>query len=223
MDRSTVSEPFYCSSMRTDRAGTVDILLYPKHNGKRRKSYPDAGDRQNIHRTSILWSTTDYRSFARAWAYCQPQACRAIDARDGNSCSGTGPSYQQTTSGTSDLSVSAARKDHHQTERGMVCRYHLYPSPSWLSLSGCYHGLVQPVRTGLDIVEYAGNIVLSRSAGGSLVIGNTGNIQHRSGVSIYGYDMDRSFGTRTDQYQHGRTWARFRQCVHRAVVENAQV
>ncbi len=223
MDRCAFSSPFYCSAMRTDRLGSFDILLYTEHHGKRREPFPDAGDRQIVYRISILWDTTDYRWIARAWSYSQSQADRAFDARDGIGCGSTGSAHKQTAYGRSEISVSPPWKTDHQARRSMVCRYYLYPCASWLSVSGCNHGLVQSVCDCLGVIEYARELVLSSSTRDRLVLGNPGDIQHRSGVSIYEHGMDRSLAVCTDKDQHGRTGTRFGQRICRAALENAQV
>jgi hypothetical protein len=223
MDRPSHTPTFRCSTMRSDRAFSFDLLLHAEHNGKHREPCCDADDRQNIHEVSFLWCATDYRCVARSGVHRQSQTGRAVDAFDGIGGDCPGPSHQQTASGTFDLSLSVARKGDHKVGRGMVRRHNLRARPPWIPVFMCNYGLVQPVCSCLDVVEHAGNIVLSRSTRGRLGVDNTGNLQHRSGISIHGHDMDRPLEVGKDTDQHGWTRPRFRQRVCRTIVENGQI
>jgi len=80
----------------------------------------------------------------------RPGQSSSSDAADGN----RSPVYEAKAlvdeSKTWKISVSSAGSSNYPGQSGLVCGYHLYSHGQGVLLSGCHHGLVQPLCPGLE-------------------------------------------------------------------------
>ena len=88
-----------------------------------------------------------------------------------------------------------------------------------LRLSCGRRRLLQPEGSGMEIIDYAGNGVLSRGGrGGSCPLWQARDFQHRSGLPVHQHRLHRPAAQERDQDQHGWERCLARQHLRRAPV-----
>src|SRR5216110_2467667 len=87
--------------------------------------------------------------------------------------------------GSQDLSVPAERSGSGSRQSGVEHGHHLYKDGAGLRLSGGGDGLVQPLRSELEVVADPGNRFLRRCAEVRVTTGPAGDLQQRSGIAVH--------------------------------------
>ena len=83
------------------------------------------------------------------------------------------------------LSLPAEEPGDHQAQPGMGGGHHLPAHGPGIPLPGGNHGLAQPVRSGLAIVQHSGGRLLCRGLDRGSRLGNARDVQHRPGKPVH--------------------------------------
>ena len=86
----------------------------------------------------------------------KPEEDPTADAGHGSTGHIPAPPYQPARTWAQGASVSARRHGVHPAQPGVGSGYHLRPDGPGLPLPGGHHGLVQPLRGGLEAVQHHG-------------------------------------------------------------------
>src|SRR6516225_1689327 len=183
----------------------------------------DAAFGRAIHEDAILWSAQDDPVTARSRVPRQSETSPAATATDGLGSDLSETAAVGARAWPSHLSVPVAQRCHHATESGVVERHHVYPAPRGFHLSGCCHGLVQPLRAQLGNIDEFGCRILLLRSGSCIAARPSGNLQHRSGSTVYQRCVHQPTRSREYSDQHGRPWPCVGQCLRRTPVENSQI
>jgi len=150
--REFVGSPAMCAA----ESGAFGRLS-PWAGHRRRRSGLDAADRRIASEVAVLRLAANGVRAQPGRPRHQPQARAKADARDGDRGAGSAPRHQQSRARPQDLSLSAARREHHRAQSCLGQRHHLYSDGAWLSVSGGDHRLGQPGGSGLALVEHDGS------------------------------------------------------------------
>src|SRR6266851_4929707 len=93
---------------------------------RRRRSGLDAADRRIASEVAVLRLAANSVRTQPGGPRRQPQARAKADARDGDRGAGSAPRHQQGRARPQDLSLSAARREHHRAQSCLGQRHHLY-------------------------------------------------------------------------------------------------
>src|SRR5262250_1817556 len=124
-------------------------MVLPNRTRNSRESAVDALARRAIYANAVLWRAQDDQVVCRTGLPGQCEAGAPVDATDGAGSDLSQAAAVDAGAGTSHLSLSAGRTKDRAARSGLVQRYHLHPAAAGVRLSGCGHGLVQPVCSGL--------------------------------------------------------------------------
>ena len=91
--------------------------------------------------------------------------------------------HQPAGAGASGLPLSVEECPDHPNQPGVGVGHHLPAHGPGLPLPGGNHGLAQPVRGGLAIVQHPGGGLLRRGACGGVGSGQAADVQHRPGAA----------------------------------------
>src|SRR5450631_1752902 len=138
--------------------------LSPRAGHRRRRSDLDAADRRIASEVAVLRLAANGVRTQPGRPRHQPQARAKADARDGDRGAGSAPRHQQSRARPQDISLSAARREHHRAQSCLGQRHHLYSDGAWLSVSGGNYRLGQPGGSGVALVEHDGYGLLHRGA-----------------------------------------------------------
>ena len=94
-------------------------------------------------------------------------------------------SHQPTGAGTPGLPLPAEGSDDHPGEPGVGGRHHLPAHGPGIPVPGGHHGLAQPVRGGLGIVQHSGDRLLCRGPDRGPRPRKARRIQHRPGKPVH--------------------------------------
>ena len=75
----------------------------------------------------------------------------------------------------------AQRPSDQRGEPGLGDRHRLYPDGAGIHVPGSHHGLAQPVRALVEVVQHPGSRLLRGCVGGGIDHGRARDIQHRPG------------------------------------------
>ncbi|HIM90224.1 MAG TPA: transposase [Dehalococcoidia bacterium] len=76
----------------------------------------------------------------------------------------------------------AQRPSDQRGEPGLGDRHRLYPDGAGIHVPGSHHGLAQPVRALVEVVQHPGSRLLRACVGGGIEHGHARDIQHRPSV-----------------------------------------
>ena len=99
---------------------------------------------------------------------CRAPPHRQADEADGGRGDLSPAQHVQTCAGAHDLPVSPAQAAGDAAQSGLGDGYHVYPNGAGLRLSCGRRRPVQPEGSGMEVIDYAGNGVLSRGGRGAL-------------------------------------------------------
>ena len=191
------------SAVSSGRSGAVELLLRSGR-GKPGKLGDNATDRQDISGASVLRIAAHDRRVTGAGMAGKREAGGALDAINEHSSDGAGTAYQPSASGTSNLSLFIERQGDRISGRGLVLGHYISAYEARIFISGGSYGLVQPVCSGLGTVELAGDGVLCAGLKAGVTTCQAGNLQHRSGRTIYERSIYRPVEECRGTDQHGR-------------------
>ena len=120
----------------------------------------DASNRRTIPEDAVLWQPEDGRGFGH-----RPQAGQTLDAFDGLGGDLSQAAIVATRSRTQNIPVFTAKYSDCQARPGVVQRHHLRADDAGLDVPDSGHGLVQPLRVVVAVVEHLGRTVLSGGLG----------------------------------------------------------
>src|SRR5918995_5451935 len=116
----------------------------------------------------------------------QSQAGPPADASDGVTGDLAETQHQQAEPRAQGLSVLAARPHHRAAQPSLGDRYYVHPDAQGVLLPGGDHGLGEPARAVMALVQYHGRDLLRRGARGSPGHSrSTGDLQQRPGRPVY--------------------------------------
>ncbi len=138
--------------------------LLPSHGGFRSGPVPDEGDGPSVPGDPLLRVEADEGLAGAAGQAGEPEAGAAVDESHGAAGHLQASPHQPTGAGASGLSLPVEERQGHPAQPGVGRRHHLSAHGPWLSLPGGNHGLAQPVRGGLAIVQHAGGGLLRRGS-----------------------------------------------------------
>src|SRR5580658_594310 len=178
MDRS--------GSFSSERAAAVSFarttrfhLLLSAASGERGEPALAAPARRTLSGVSLLRQPQDGRATpCESEAHAEAHAPR----RDRGAISQA--ESQPSGAGSSDPSLSAARRTNRETKPCLEHRYYVHSDAWRLSLSGGCDGLVQPLRAQLGTVQHYGDRLLSDRARRRFRMGQAGDLQLRSGCAV---------------------------------------
>ena len=223
MDRPMSHTSYHKQAMSAGRAEPLELLLHTSPGRKPGEPGFDEKDRQNIYKQTFLWVASYYKGIDQKGLQSQSQTCRASYASYGHTRGYTGSTYQQTSSGTSCISISFEESQDRWAGPGVVCRYYVHTDAAGSFVSHGDHGLVQQICPGMAAFQQSGKLLLCRSFEKDSGETYTGHIQHRSGISIHEQGFYRSaFGPGYPD-QHGWTWPGSRQHLYRTSVVEREV
>jgi len=223
MDRCGTSGSLDIPAMPSRGACTIDVLLHADRKGKRGESPGHEENRRDVPGEALLWISSYHQVVKGRGVEGKREADRSIDAADGATGSSPWAAYQQASSRASDLSIPSTRSQDRPARTGMVCRHHVCAHETGVSVPCSNHGLVQPVRIVVGIIEFHGHCFLRDCTGKSARERNPWHLQYRPRISIYErgvYRLPKGCG---DSYQHGRTRTCDRQHLHRKAVVVSQI
>ena len=191
--------------------------------GDGREFETDAVHRRAIHTDAVLWDSKDDLVARRARLRGQSEAGTPADAADG-----TGGDLPEATAvgsraRTSHLSVSAARAENRSAEPSLVQRHNLHSATARVPVSGCGHGLVQPVCTGLGSIGFLGHVLLPGGSRLGLTIRTARYFQQGSRIAVHQRRFHQAAGDSRHRHQHGRAWASERQHFHRTFMADGEI
>src|SRR5450432_2443934 len=140
MDRATTPSPEHRATVRTARTATVHVLLRAAA-GERRESASAPAARRTVYGLSVLRQPPN-----GGHTGSKPQTNSAADAHSWHRSALPQAESEPSGIGPRDLSVPAARRPHHSAKSGLEYRYYLHSDAWRISLPGCGHRLVQPLR-----------------------------------------------------------------------------
>lgn len=223
MDRSLSCIFFGVPAVRVGGTGSFQLLLHADSHRERRESSADAEDRRAVSSTPVFRISSDHGVVEGSGMDGQRKACATTDAIDGIAGSTSGATHQSSASTASGVSVSSAGFEHPSSERSLVCRHHVYPYETGVSVLGGRHGLVQSLRAGLGAFQLIGNDVLFGRSGTSTRQRAAGDLQHRPGGTVHQRGIHRAFGRCGDPDQHGWPGPGNRQHLHRTIVAEREI
>ena len=183
----------------------------------------DAADGRAVHANAILRGPEYDLVAGRAGPSGKSEAGAAVDAAHGaggHLCQATAV---DSWAWASNLSIPAARAEDRSARPGVEQRHHLHPVTAGIHLSGCGHGLVQPLRAGMGSLGFAGDVLLR--VGAELGPGERSarNLQHGSGIAVYERRLYEPAEDLRHRHQHGRAWTGNRQHHDRAFMANGEI
>src|SRR5665213_3361484 len=217
MDRSTTRAPEHRATVRVARAATVHVLLRAPA-GECREPAPAPAARRTVYGLPVFRQPPN-----GGHAGDQPQARSAADAYSRHRTALPQTESETPGVGPRALSVPAARRPQHSAQSGLEYRYYLHSDAWRISLPGCGHRLVQPLRAQLGTFEYDGNQLLPRGAGSCVPLRSAGYLEQRSGLSVHCRRFPGAAPTARHLDQHGWPGPRARQRFHRTLMAIAEV
>ena len=184
---------------------------------------PDEGDGPPVPGNSFLRVQARVQAdegFAEPTRHAgKPEAGAAAHETDGTAGYLPAASHQPTSAGTLGLSLPAEGSDDHLGEPGMGGGHHLPAHGPGIPLPGRNHGLAQPVRGGLAIVQHSGDRLLCRGPEPE----NARRVQHRPGEPVHQPRVHADTPGSLGEDQHG--WQRQvpGQHISRAAMEDGEV
>ena len=115
----------------------------------------------------------------------ESEAGAAADAHHGAAGHLPESPHQPTCAGAPGLSLPVGQDQSYPSEPGVGRRHHLLAHGPGIPLPGGHHGLAQPVRGGLAIVQQLGGRLLRRRLEGGAGTRPAGGLQHRPRQSIH--------------------------------------
>ena len=183
----------------------------------------DAADGRIVVAVPVLRQPADGAPSAARGRGCGTASGPPADAPDGAGSALPQAAHEQFAAGAPHLSVPASRPDDRPPGPRLVCRYHLHSGVGGLPVPGRGHGLGQPSRAGLAVVEHDGHRLLHPGAGSSAWDRHAGDLQHRSGSAVYQRGVHRAGAGGGRAMLDGRPGALPGQRLHRAAVAVAEV
>ena len=145
----------------------------------------DAADGRIVVAVPVLREPADGTSPAARGRGCGTAPGPPADAPDGSGSALPQAAHEQPAARAPHLPVPAPGPDDRPPESGLVRRHHLHSGVSGFLVPGRGHGLGQPSRAGLALVEYDGHRLLHRGAGSGASDGHAG----RSSTPIRGRSL----------------------------------
>src|SRR4051794_32922450 len=179
MDRSRTSAPDRHPAVRSAEPAALHVLL-PATAGERGESTPTPAARRTVYAPALLWKPPHGRGTGR-----EPETHPALDAHPGHRSHLPQTEPQPPGARSPDLPLPVARGRDRSDQPGLEHRYYLYSHAWRLSLPGCRHGLVQPLRPQLGTVQHHGRRLLPSGAGGRLRLWSTRDLELRPGVPVH--------------------------------------
>jgi len=212
----------YSASVSLDWGFAVGLVL---HTGTRdgRKSAIDALDRRAIHTDAILWSSENELVARQTRIWRQSETGEAADEADGVGSHLLQAAFVGPLARTSNLSLFAERYEHRSSKPSMVQRHHLHSTQARIHLSGCGHGLVQPVRAVVGSIGFDGHIVLRGRVGLGAAAWPARDFQYGSRFAIHQRGLHQPVAQAWDQNQHGWPRPSDRQHIHRTALAFGEV
>src|SRR6202051_3226838 len=131
---------------------------------KRRKPGVDAVAGRTVHTDTILREPENGGVAGRAGIQCEPEAGIATDGTDGNRGGLSEAEAQPAGRRSQDLPVPAERGGSGPRQSGVERRHYVYKNGTGFCLPGSSDGLVQPLRSELELVSDHGTRLLRRRA-----------------------------------------------------------
>ena len=119
-----------------------------------------ARDGPAVSEDALLWFSQDDGLAPDSGASGQPQAGTATDAGNGAGSHLPQAQYQQACAGTQDIPLPAQRSSSRQGQSGLGSRHHLPAHVPGIPLPRGHYGLAQPIRAGLEALQYSGGGLL---------------------------------------------------------------
>jgi len=134
---------------------------------------------QAVPSNALLGLKEDDSLAQRSGTRGQQKACAETDATNGHR--GHLPSSQDHQTGfrTQGVSLPAQRPSVQRGEPGLGDRHRLYPDGAGIHVPDGHHGLAQPVRALVEVVQHPGSWLLRGCVGGGIEHGRARDIQHR--------------------------------------------
>src|SRR4051794_18929006 len=146
----------------------------------------DGTDRPPVPGDAVLRLAQDDGLAAPRGPCHQSQAGPPADASDGVTSDLAEAQHQQAEPRAQGLSVLAARPHHRSAQPSVGDRYYVHPDVQGVLLPGGDHGLGEPARAVMALVQYHGRDLLRRGPRGSLgPLRPTGDLQQRPGRPVY--------------------------------------
>src|SRR5215831_18847895 len=188
-----------------------------------RESALDALARRAIYANAVLWRTQDDQVVCGTGLPGQCETGAPVDATDGVGSDLSQAAAVDCSAWTSHLSLSAGRTKDRAARSRLVQRYHLHSAAAGVRLSGCGHGLVQPVCSGLGSVGVVGDVVLPGSFELGLTVQTARHLQYGSRGPVHQRRVHEPARGAWHRYQHG--WARSseRQHFHQTAVADGEI
>ena len=133
------------------------------------------------------------------------------------------PRTSQPAAGTLGLSLPAEGSDDHPGEPGVGGRHHLPAHGPGVLVPGGHHGLAQPVRGGLGIVQHSGDRLLCRGPDRGPRPRKARRIQHRPGKPVHQPRVHADSPGPRGEDQHGWQGQVLGQHTCRAAMEDGEV
>src|SRR5215467_672119 len=198
-------------------------LVLPRGARNNRESALDALARRAIHANTVLWCAQDDQMACGTWLPGECETGAPVDATDGVGGDLSQAAAVDSCIRTSYLSLSAGRTKDRAARSRLVQRHHVHPAAAGVCLSGCGHGLVQPVCSGLGSVGVVGDVVLSGSFELGLTVQTARNLQYGSRGPVHQRRVHEPAGGARHRYQHGWTLSSERQHFHRTTVADGEI
>src|SRR6202166_5463618 len=143
---------------------------------KRRKPCVEAVSGRTVHTDTILREPENGGVARRAGIECEPEAGIATDGTDGNRGALSEAEAQPAGRRSQDLPVPAERGGSGPGQSGVEHRHYVYKNGAGFCLPGSSDGLVQPLRSELELVSDHGTRLLRRRAQVGATAGTTGDL-----------------------------------------------
>src|SRR3954463_1734370 len=222
-NRQTEQAPVVNPAMPVAGAQSLVALLSA---GTRQDGRPgaDGADRPPVPGDAVLRLAQEDGLAAPRGPCRQSQAGPPADASDGLAGDLAETQHQPAEPRAQDLSVLAARPHHRSAQPSLGDRYYVHPDVQGVLLPGGDHGLGEPARAVMALVQYHGRDLLRRGPRGSLgPLRPTGDLQQRPGRPVYQHGLHRRAGGRRCPDQHGRQRTLHGQYLCRAPVAQLEI
>lgn len=183
----------------------------------------DVGDRQSVSQVAFLWLPENHRRTQRNGLWCQQKTSAATDATHGYTSLVSQASDLNPSSRTSGVSLSSQRCSHYPSQSCLEQRYYLCSNEKRLLLSGRSYGLVFPICSWMEAVQFSGRSLLYRSPQRCLSLRSARNLQQRPGLSVHQPFLYRAAAQQRDSHQYEWKRTMHRQCLDRKTVEKHQI
>jgi len=205
MDRHWRWESEHCATVRACKSVAIGSVLYASARNRREFGL-DAASGRAIYADAVLWGSEDARMAGPSGLRGQCEACAPTPAANGIGSNLRETAAVDTIGRSSNLSVSATRAADCKAQSSMGNRHHLYSYAARICVFGGDHGLVQPLRFVLGVVDHAGCDLLRGGTGMGIENRAARDIQFGPGVSIHERAFHQPASGSRCRDQYGRPW-----------------